>query len=214
MTNWQSTPPDEAQSASIGEQLSALYDGECSLEQVGDLAAAYTESARLRDAWAQYADVGFWVRQQAAAKALPVAAATPTVAFVQGVLSRLEGPTLAPTTLAAASVVPAANDPVWKWKLVASMATLAAVVSVAWQAGMVGLLPTTGDEQWAQAQPGATLVAGATALVPVVQPSGALVLRDPQFEALMAAHRQYGGMTALQVPTGFLRNATYEMPQR
>jgi len=40
------------------------------------------------------------------------------------------------------------------------------------------------------------------------------MLRDPQLEELMAAHRQYGGVSALQMPAGFLRNATYETPQR
>jgi sigma-E factor negative regulatory protein RseA len=41
-----------------------------------------------------------------------------------------------------------------------------------------------------------------------------VVLRDPQLEELMAAHRQYGSMSALQMPAGFLRNATYDTPQR
>ena len=35
-----------------------------------------------------------------------------------------------------------------------------------------------------------------------------VVLRDPQLEELMAAHRHYGGVSALQMPAGFLRNAT------
>jgi sigma-E factor negative regulatory protein RseA len=35
------------------------------------------------------------------------------------------------------------------------------------------------------------------------------MLRDPQLDALLAAHRQFGGTSALQMPSGFLRNATY-----
>jgi sigma-E factor negative regulatory protein RseA len=30
----------------------------------------------------------------------------------------------------------------------------------------------------------------------------------------MAAHRQFGGASALQMPAGFLRNATFEGPAR
>jgi sigma-E factor negative regulatory protein RseA len=30
----------------------------------------------------------------------------------------------------------------------------------------------------------------------------------------MAAHRQFGGTSALQMPTGFLRNATFEESAR
>jgi sigma-E factor negative regulatory protein RseA len=36
------------------------------------------------------------------------------------------------------------------------------------------------------------------------------MIRDPQIDALLAAHRQFGGTSALQAPTGFLRNATFE----
>lgn len=36
------------------------------------------------------------------------------------------------------------------------------------------------------------------------------MIRDPHIDALLAAHRQFGGTSALQAPTGFLRNATFE----
>ena len=39
------------------------------------------------------------------------------------------------------------------------------------------------------------------------------VLRDPRLEELMAAHRQAGGMSALQMPAGFLRNAAFDLPE-
>jgi len=47
----------------------------------------------------------------------------------------------------------------------------------------------------------------------VMTPQGAVV-RDPQLEQLLNEHRQFGGMTALQAPTGFLRNATYDREGR
>jgi sigma-E factor negative regulatory protein RseA len=40
------------------------------------------------------------------------------------------------------------------------------------------------------------------------------VIRDAQLEALLAEHRQHGGMSALQTPTGFIRNATYDAAGR
>ena len=41
-----------------------------------------------------------------------------------------------------------------------------------------------------------------------------VMLRDPRLDELLAAHKQYGGATALQMPAGFLRNATFESPSR
>lgn len=40
------------------------------------------------------------------------------------------------------------------------------------------------------------------------------MIRDPRLDELLAAHRQYGNTTALQMPAGFLRNATFEAPRR
>jgi len=48
----------------------------------------------------------------------------------------------------------------------------------------------------------------------VAEESGAVMLRDPQLDALLAAHRQHGGVTALQMPAGFLRNATFNEASR
>jgi sigma-E factor negative regulatory protein RseA len=53
----------------------------------------------------------------------------------------------------------------------------------------------------------------ASTAVVVNTPQGA-VIRDAQLETLMAEHRQHGGMSALQMPAGFLRNATYSGSDR
>ena len=39
------------------------------------------------------------------------------------------------------------------------------------------------------------------------------IVRDARMQELLAAHKQAGGASALQVPSGFLRNATFESPQ-
>lgn len=88
----------------------------------------------------------------------------------------------------------AANDASFRWKLVAGFASLAAVAAIGWTA--VGGLGNRAE----QAQL-------ATATQPVM-------IRDPRLDELLAAHRQLGGTTALQMPSGFLRNATFEGPAR
>ena len=41
-----------------------------------------------------------------------------------------------------------------------------------------------------------------------------VMIRDPRLDELLAAHKQFGSTSALQMPAGFLRNATFETPGR
>ena len=97
----------------------------------------------------------------------------------------------------------ASNDGSFRWKLVAGFASLAAVASVAWN--ISGLSSPASTAQLAQAQVPLQQVL-------VASPQGP-VLRDARLEELLAAHRQLGGRSALQEPSGFLRNATFENPR-
>ena len=47
----------------------------------------------------------------------------------------------------------------------------------------------------------------------VVTGNGTLV-RDARLDQYLSAHKQFGGSSALGVPSGFLRSATYEGPTR
>jgi sigma-E factor negative regulatory protein RseA len=85
------------------------------------------------------------------------------------------------------------------WKLAAGVASFAAVAAVGWN--LWGAGPA------ANSQP---QVAAASA--PVLEASAATT-RDARLEMLLAAHRQFGGVTALGT-SGFLRNATFEGPSR
>jgi sigma-E factor negative regulatory protein RseA len=38
-------------------------------------------------------------------------------------------------------------------------------------------------------------------------------VRDARLEELLSAHKQFGATSALQESSGFLRNATFEVPQ-
>ncbi|MCZ8254264.1 MAG: anti-sigma factor, partial [Polaromonas sp.] len=97
---------------------------------------------------------------------------------------------------------PAANDGNFRWKLVAGIASLAAVSAIAWNA--TGLLAPATAPQLAQAPVSQQVV--------VASPQGPVV-RDARLEELLAAHKQLGGTSALQEPSGFLRNATFETPR-
>lgn len=209
--------------ASLGEALSALLDGECAAVQMAELTQAYAASGKLRQAWAEYHWVGEALRGEAAAAEEGLASPV----FVAGVMARLAQEPQAPRVLPTAPMpvavgvsrpgasIEAANDAVFRWKLVAGMASFCAVAALAWQ---VAVAPSSSAPTLAQVPTtGATASTVASATPPAmawVPTERGLVLRDPQLEALMAAHRQYGGVSALQMPAGFLRNATYDVPQR
>ena len=112
----------------------------------------------------------------------------------------------------------AANDAVFRWKLVAGFASLAAVMAVSWSV-VSGSNGAAAGAQLASNAPAAVTTTAATAApavnVPVAVNTGqGVLIRDAQLEALLAEHRQHGGMSALQMPSGFIRNATYEAAGR
>lgn len=98
---------------------------------------------------------------------------------------------------------PAANDGNIRWKLVAGFASVAAVAAIAWNAS--GMLASGNAPQLTQG-------ASSQQQVLVASPQGPMV-RDARLEELLAAHRQLGSASALQLPSGFLRNATFEPAQ-
>lgn len=111
----------------------------------------------------------------------------------------------------------AANDPDIRWKLVAGFASVAAVAAIGW-----GTLSASGSLQPAHPQLAqAAVVAPAAATEPTqvarqvtVAGTQQVMIRDAHLDELMSAHRQFGGTSALQMPAGFLRNATFEGPTR
>jgi sigma-E factor negative regulatory protein RseA len=158
----------------------------------------------------------------------PVVADAPS-AFLAGLQTRLreEAPapwaSVAPTALAAALVAvqvraSAANDALFRWKLVAGLASLAAVTTVSWTLlstgpGASGVGITSPQLAQTQPAPGTSTALAAAAPV-VVNTRQGVVIRDAGLEALMAEHRQHGGVSALQMPAGFLRNATHDPDAR
>lgn len=96
-----------------------------------------------------------------------------------------------------------ANAPWFRWRWVAGVMSLAAVSLIGWQFGFKGgAFPEA--PQLVLGAPASTVTAGETTVM----------IRDPQLDALLLAHRQFGGTSALQMPAGFVRNATFEGASR
>ncbi len=198
-----------------GELVSALADGQLDRDDV----AAALQACRLDEAaihqWSSYhvirevlstpdhagwpvtrgADLGF-VSRFSERLARESSASAP----FQGVGTLPVKPPAMPTA-ANPHRGPASNDDSFRWKLVAGLASVAALSVLTWNA--VGLLQPAPAAQLAQLAPQQRVVDS---------PAGPMV-RDVRLEEMLAAHKQAGGTSALQVPSGFLRNATFETPQ-
>ena len=135
------------------------------------------------------------VAETAAAETAAESVSAPRVAVASGVLEQVQAPALA----SAQQRDPAANASVFRWKLAAGFASIAAVAAVGWQVLMVQA-PTAIAPQLAQtAAPNVVAVAA--------QDGKTVMLRDPNLDALLTLHEQYGTRPSLQVPAEFLRNA-------
>lgn len=180
------------------ELLSALVDGELA---DGELVV---QSNALHSDWNSYLVIGHVLRGGAGASL--VTGADP--AFLQRLNLRLAGEIvglpvlpLSREGLMALPNQPAANEAVFRWKLVAGFASVSAALVMAWS--FVGTPDTSTASQLSQ-NPVAEQVL-------VSSPQGPMV-RDARLEELMAAHKQLGG-SSLQAPSGFLRNAGFEDSQ-
>lgn len=113
-----------------------------------------------------------------------------------------------------------ANESSFRWKILAGVASVAAVAAIGWSS-LSALDPERGARQLAQQSPppvsSTSAAATATtqqAAAQVIAGQQSVMIRDPHLDALMAAHKQFGGTSALQMPAGFLRNATFENSAR
>jgi sigma-E factor negative regulatory protein RseA len=198
------------------EQLSAMADGELDAQQAQALVNASRGDAELLQTWASYHAIGDALRAHASdaygASARALDATRIASAENVGGAAQWTPGSESPSAPVVHTMAPqaAANDSVWRWKLVAGVAALAAVGSVLWS--VVGQQGGPAGAQLAQrSSPAPAIVAGAQEVAPQESAQGVapVMIRDPRLDELLAAHKQFGGASALQQPAGFLRNATF-----
>lgn len=228
------------------EQLSAWVDGELDDQALSQLLAELPELADDEACYASvqsYQVIGDLMRSAHApcsdslafldALNAKIALEPPLVAQGQPAPGAVAVPAVAAaavqTVKPAAAAQEAANHSVFRWKMVAGFATVAAVAMVGWNS--VGLLSggsgSDARQQLAAAaapQVVASAVSGASGAASHAQglvqqqvtvgQNSTIMLRDPRLDELLAARGQIGGTANLQMPAGFLRNATFNAEKR
>jgi sigma-E factor negative regulatory protein RseA len=191
--------------------LSALADGEIDPSELDTLLRAFGEQTDARATWHSYQVIGDVLRGSA-----PAAPLVSPQAFLAGVQARLQTePRLpGPVSMPAHVRAPAANDALFRWKMVAGVASLAAVMAVSWSV-LSSAPPAAGGGAGPQLalmqSPSVPVAADAQPSAVLVNTDQGTLIRDARLEELLAEHRQYGGMSALQMPAGFLRDATHDV---
>lgn len=194
------------------ERISALADGQLDDDELAQTMAWVASSQEARVTWHAYHVMGDALRS------VDLADCSGDRDFAARLRERLarvdaraQGAVVAgvPPMVVADAMVRSANDAAQRWKWLAAAASVVAVAVLGWQVGSVGTaaIPQLAAKP-AAAEPQAlagNVASGADA---------AVMLRDPRLDELLAAHRRFGGTTALQTPSGFLRNATFEQPGR
>ena len=182
------------------ELISALADGRLRGEAFARGVELAATDAVGRQRWATYHLIGDVLRSGENA-----VGSEPT-AFLARLQQRLEReqPPASPARRQEIGVFPqrdkAANDTSFRWKVVAGVASFAAVSAIAWSlAGAVADKPESAQIAIAASGSGAVLPAS----------ERVTMIRDPQLDELLAAHRRLGGASALQISAGFVRNTGF-----
>lgn len=253
------------------EQLSALVDGEASALHI-QAALSFAESDEGQQSWAMYHLIGDVLRSPELAHHcqhdilsgvrahmerepiqgihLPGVTAGVAGALDLGALGQVaEADQQGKAVVNGANIVSlparhAANASVFRWKMAAGFASVAAVAAVGWGvmlAGSGGLYSRQGGAQLAAYRPSAVVAAApaaslglsqpvaaasdeavqlgaeaqASAVVAVASPNGQTVmLRDPRLDELLASQTQQNTVPSLQMPASFLRNASFATATR
>lgn len=218
------------------EHLSALGDGELDPAATARACAAWRDDPAQRATWHAYQLIGDVLRSDDLAST-----ATRDAAFLAAVRRRLaeEPVVLAPEPVAAPLAEPAVAQEraavaaqggrrASRWSWMAPTAVAAGFVMVtgallvtraplptgAPAATMAGTAPNTGFGLAPASVPVPTLAATELPVEPRVVGANGKVIRDPRIDRYLAAHQQFAGTSALGVPSGFLRNAAADAPNR
>ena len=193
----------------VAESASALVDGqlpEATAATALDWVCRTTEGRRH---WQACHIIGEVLRSgQARLQREPLPAAASIASF-----SIAESPISMGVSEHIESKPEAANEALFRWRLIASVTALGLVAVLGWHvsddagARLAGLRPAAQPVLALTAEPAAAVERGGVLPPP-------RMLRDPQLDALLAAHKQASGTSALQMPSGFLRNATFDGTER
>lgn len=231
------------------EQLSALVDGEASEPQL-QAVLAYAESDEGQQSWRMYHLIGDVLRSPELAhhsqhdvlsgvRAFMASEPRPGQAEPVLPLGQLEQVVPAPQVRSSDRLVGngapvaeslAANASVFRWKMAAGVASMAAVAAIGWSVmlGSAGQQPAVLAADLGAPQASALMAAAPASAVAdesglplgeqaqsssVVAMSGpygqSVMLRDPRLDELLASHPQYSSAANLQMPASFLRNANF-----
>lgn len=179
----------------LSDSISALADGELHGEEFLQALTACDRDPSLLTRWNDYHLIGDVLRSP------DLLATRNSSPFLTRLQDRLAQETVEPVALTAVALLTpvAANDAIFRWKMLAGVACMAVVGVMVWT--MAAPTSLTGS-QLAQTPTSADAVL-------VASPQG-VILRDARLDDFLAAHKQVGGNSALQMPSGFLRNATFE----
>lgn len=173
---------------SSAELLSALHDGQLDAAQARALVQSSLTDDSLLLQWRSFSAISAVLAQSAPAISVARPDLVVHAAQPQQVAQPLE----------------AANDRIFRWKMVAGIAALAAVGSIVW--GLVGQQGAASGAQFAQQAPAQSVITVQANTSVGQEPL--VMIRDPRLDELLAAHKQYGGMSALQHPAGSLRSVS------
>lgn len=203
------------------EALSALVDGEADAGDAAAASARWRDDAGLRARWHRYQLIGDSLRSD------ELGGSGRDAAFLRALRLRMQHePVLMAPDLVQRPAVDRAvrrRGALRRWAPPAAVA--AGFLAVAGVLTVTRLSPTPSTApQMVQAPvaPQAVPVvaaASAAATEPLVaggieraEPATGVLIRDARIDQYLAAHKQFGGSSALGVPSGFLRSATYELP--
>ena len=197
------------------QALSSLMDGAAAPSEAAHACAAWREASEARAAWHAYHVIGDVLRSDELGLH-----ARANASFVQTLRERLAGEPipLAPQPGEAAEPAPDAHVRRRSWA--APFAVAAGFVAVA------GVLVVTrvstpapvAAPQFALAPPAASTAAPVAVVDSLAEPqtlvANGQLIHDVRLDQYLAAHKQFSGSSALGVPSGFLRGATYDASGR